>query len=145
MCLPMASPSRSGSVATYTVSADFAASLISLTTFSLPGITSYVGSKLFSMSTPRPFFGKSLMWPTDAMTLKSLPRYLLIVFAFDGDSTITSDLDITHSNVFYAYQGSHNNIEDPTIYCKRRIKYHERGMKFKRGGRRGSSRAPCGG
>jgi hypothetical protein len=32
------------------------------------------------------------MWPTDASTVKSFPRYLLIVFAFAGDSTITSDL-----------------------------------------------------
>src|SRR5262249_34110520 len=56
------------------------------------------------MSTPRPFFGRSLIWPTEAMTLKSLPRYLLIVFAFDGDSTITSDLDITHSNATFCQQ-----------------------------------------
>src|SRR5262245_23816149 len=91
------------------------------------------------MSTPRPFFGRSLMWPTEAMTLKSLPRYLLIVFAFDGDSTITSDLDITHSNVFYACRDAHNNIKYFAICCKRRIKYHERGMKFKRASDAGSA------
>jgi hypothetical protein len=32
------------------------------------------------------------MWPTEASTVKSFPRYLLIVFALAGDSTITSDL-----------------------------------------------------
>src|SRR5262244_1642495 len=43
------------------------------------------------MSTPSLLFGKSLTWPSEAFTTKSLPRYLLIVLAFAGDSTITSD------------------------------------------------------
>src|SRR5215471_13510599 len=43
------------------------------------------------MSTPSLLFGKSFTWPSEAFTTKSLPRYLLIVFAFAGDSTITSD------------------------------------------------------
>ena len=34
-------------------------------------------------------FGKSRMWPILATTLYVLPRYFSIVFAFDGDSTIT--------------------------------------------------------
>src|SRR5271156_2606555 len=51
------------------------------------------GAKLPSLrSTPILFFGRSLMWPTEASTVKSFPRYLLIVFALAGDSTITSDL-----------------------------------------------------
>ena len=33
---------------------------------------------------------RSLTCPYEARTLKSLPRYLLMVFAFDGDSTINS-------------------------------------------------------
>ncbi len=31
------------------------------------------------------------MWPMEALTLKFRPKYLLIVFAFAGDSTMTSD------------------------------------------------------
>src|ERR1700735_1614905 len=51
------------------------------------------GVKLTSLrSTPILFFGRSLIWPTEASTVKSFPRYLLIVFALAGDSTITSDL-----------------------------------------------------
>jgi hypothetical protein len=38
------------------------------------------------------------MWPTHASTVKSFPRYLLIVFALAGDSTITSDLLIAFLN-----------------------------------------------
>src|ERR1700761_7442980 len=54
------------------------------------------GAKLPSLrSTPILFLGRSLMWPTEASTVKSFPRYLLIVFAFAGDSTITSDLLIS--------------------------------------------------
>ena len=42
-------------------------------------------------STPSPFplTGRSRMWPMLDFTTKSLPRYLLMVFAFAGDSTIT--------------------------------------------------------
>ena len=39
-----------------------------------------------------PAVGKSRTWPTLDLTMKSEPRYLLIVFAFAGDSTMTSDL-----------------------------------------------------
>ena len=41
-----------------------------------------------------PDVGRSRMCPTLDLTIKSLPRYLLIVFAFAGDSTITSALPI---------------------------------------------------
>src|ERR1051326_2384794 len=47
------------------------------------------------MSTPRPFDGRSLICPIEAFTTKSLPRYLLIVFALAGDSTTTRFLAIT--------------------------------------------------
>ena len=33
-------------------------------------------------------FGRSLTWPMEARTVKSAPKYLEIVFAFAGDSTI---------------------------------------------------------
>ena len=39
-------------------------------------------------------FGRSLTWPTDDLTAKSPPRYFPIVFAFAGDSTISSFFDI---------------------------------------------------
>src|SRR3979411_1284120 len=57
-------------------------------------MTSYSGWKLFCTSTPRPFEGRSLICPIEAMTTKSLPRYLLIVFALAGDSTMTRFLTI---------------------------------------------------
>src|SRR6266849_3314182 len=47
------------------------------------------------MSTPRSFEGRSLICPIEAITMKSLPRYLLIVFALAGDSTITRFFAIT--------------------------------------------------
>ncbi len=60
-------------------------------TFSLPGITTRSVWKLFLMSTPSVFFGRSFTWPSDASTSYSLPRYLLMVLAFAGDSTMTND------------------------------------------------------
>src|SRR3954468_8451426 len=45
------------------------------------------------MSMPSFFSGRSMMWPTVARTRYARPRYLPIVFAFAGDSTITSDVD----------------------------------------------------
>src|SRR2546425_12180672 len=50
---------------------------------------SYSGAILFCTSTPKPFAGRSFMCPIEAFTMKSLPRYLLIVFALAGDSTTT--------------------------------------------------------
>ena len=43
------------------------------------------------------FFGRSLIWPTLDSTIKSLPRYLDIVLAFAGDSTITNDFAIINN------------------------------------------------
>src|SRR6185436_13900806 len=75
--------------------ASFAASFSSLRTFFRDSSDSYVSSKSLSTSTPSLLFGRSRTWPIDAITLKSRPRYLLMVFAFAGDSTTTSDFAIS--------------------------------------------------
>src|SRR5213592_4733264 len=59
-------------------------------TFLRDGIDSYSSAKSSSTATPSLLFGRSRMWPIDATTLKSRPRYLLMVFAFAGDSTTTN-------------------------------------------------------
>ena len=41
-----------------------------------------------------PAVGRSRICPTLDLTIKSGPRYLLMVFALAGDSTMTSDLPI---------------------------------------------------
>src|SRR5207249_61712 len=74
-----------------------AARLRSLTTLSLPWTTSYVGRKSCLRSTPGTglltplgfLLGRSRMCPTLARTRYSGPRYLLMVLALEGDSTIT--------------------------------------------------------
>src|SRR6185369_6352360 len=71
------------------------ATIFLLLRFFESGMISYSGSKLFWTSTPRPFDGRSLICPIEAFTMKSLPRYLLIVFALAGDSTITRFFTIT--------------------------------------------------
>src|SRR4051812_18176287 len=43
-----------------------------------------------SVASPAPV-GRSRMWPKLDFTMKSRPRYLLIVFALAGDSTMTSE------------------------------------------------------
>src|SRR5580700_7388455 len=81
------------------------ASFFSLaTTFSLPGITTYSVSKSFSTSTPSVLLGRSLTWPSDASTVKPLPRYFWMVFALAGDSTITKPL-VNVSSVGYCVFG----------------------------------------
>jgi hypothetical protein len=57
----------------------------------LPAMTTYSGSNFSSMATPSVFFGRSFRWPTEARTVNRFPTYLLMVFAFDGDSTMISD------------------------------------------------------
>src|SRR5439155_23456293 len=56
------------------------------------------------MSTPSLLLGRSFTWPSEAFTTYSAPRYLLIVFAFAGDSTITNDFleAIFVSDLFFA-------------------------------------------
>src|SRR5262245_54163544 len=82
-------------------SASLAAAFSSSTTFFLLGRISYSTAKPCCVSTPpitcvslAPFFflgflGRSRTCPMDAFTWKSRPRYLLIVFALAGDSTMT--------------------------------------------------------
>src|ERR1019366_3878180 len=76
-------------------SAFFAADFSSVITSLREGMLMYVGRKPCSTSTPSSFLGRSMTCPMDAFTRKSDPRYLLIVFALAGDSTITSDLPIS--------------------------------------------------
>src|ERR1700684_3720971 len=63
-----------------------------------PSMISYRGVKPCSTSTARSFFGRSLMWPSEALTMYCLPRYLLMVFALAGDSTITRAFGISNLN-----------------------------------------------
>src|SRR5262245_39569810 len=88
----MASPSRSGSGARYTLSTASAAARISSMTLALLRMITYCGWKFLAVSTPIFDFGRSFIWPTDAFTTKALPRYFLMVRAFAGDSTTRSDL-----------------------------------------------------
>src|SRR5262249_49066911 len=57
--------------------------------FPLPRMTTYSGAKPCSTSTPILDLGRSMTWPTDAFTVKPVPRYFLIVLALAGDSTTT--------------------------------------------------------
>src|SRR5208283_5211749 len=79
----------------------------------LPSMTSYFGRKPFSTSTARSFLGRSLMCPSDAFTTNCLPRYLLIVFAFAGDSTITNAFAI--SPVYPLEDGSNDYRINHTV------------------------------
>src|SRR5437773_6196509 len=40
---------------------------------------------------PMVLVGRSITWPMDALTVYFRPKYLLIVFAFAGDSTMTNE------------------------------------------------------
>ena len=50
---------------------------------------------LASTGLPLPLVGKSRICPTLDLTTNSAPKYLLIVLAFAGDSTMTNDFDIS--------------------------------------------------
>ena len=88
-CQPIASHSRSSSVANHTPSASFTCFLSSAITFLFSGVTSYVGSKSFLISIHIVLAGKSDTCPYDALTVTCFPKYPEIVLAFAGDSTIT--------------------------------------------------------
>src|ERR1700694_3132148 len=93
------------------------ASFFSLaTTFSLPGITTYSVSKSFSTSTPRVLLGRSFTWPSEASTVKPLPRYFWMVFAFAGDSTMTKPLVNVSSIDNYAFCEASTNWKKSTSY-----------------------------
>src|SRR6266480_3865622 len=89
-CQAMASPSRSGSVARSTRSDAFAAFLISARVLAFSLMVTYSGVKPFSTSTPSLRCGRSRRCPTVALTVYPEPRYLPIVLALVGDSTMTS-------------------------------------------------------
>ncbi|OPY57986.1 MAG: hypothetical protein A4E56_03452 [Pelotomaculum sp. PtaU1.Bin065] len=99
----MASPSRSGSEAINTWSAFFSATRKSLIVLPLPRIVIYFGLNPFDMSTPNWLLGKSRTCPMEALTIYFLPRNLLIVFAFAGDSTITKVFDKQHTSFYITW------------------------------------------
>ena len=68
-CQAMASPSRSGSVATKMSSASLAALRIWVMTLPFPRMVWYLGWKSFSTSMARSFSGRSRMCPMQASTL----------------------------------------------------------------------------
>src|SRR6266496_5222478 len=72
--------------------ATLAAFLSSERVLVLPLMVTYFGSKPRSTSTPSSRVGRSRTCPTVALTSYPAPRYLPMVFAFVGDSTITSEL-----------------------------------------------------
>src|SRR5690606_21451697 len=49
-------------------------------------------ARSFVSTAPVPLVGRSRIWPTLDFTTNSLPRYLFMVLALAGDSTITNDL-----------------------------------------------------
>ena len=73
-CQLIASPSRSSSVASHTVSAFLARPLSSVTTFLDDGLTSYLGVKSLSMSTLSLPLARSRICPIEDFTTKSFPR-----------------------------------------------------------------------
>src|SRR6201994_3532771 len=85
----MASPSRSGSVARMSLSAPLSAFAMSLSRPAALGSTSQIIWKLVSGSTDPFLAGRSRTWPKEARTSYEVPRYLLIVLALAGDSTMT--------------------------------------------------------
>ena len=68
-CQEMASPSRSSSVASQTVSASFTIFLMSVISFFFSVKTSYCGEKCLEISMPRSFWGRSRTWPLLEMTV----------------------------------------------------------------------------
>src|SRR5262245_42351424 len=87
----MASPSRSGSVATYRASAFSAAFFSSSSTLRFAGDTTYFGLNPFLGSTPNCDLGRSRTWPIEALTMYFEFKYFWIVLTFVGDSTTTRD------------------------------------------------------
>jgi hypothetical protein len=55
------------------------------------GLGFFFGTLASSDSTRSPPAGRSRMWPKEDFTINPLPRYLLMVLALAGDSTMTSE------------------------------------------------------
>src|SRR5690348_8945197 len=72
------------------VEAVLAAFLSSDSVLVLPLMVTYLGSNPRSTSTPSSRVGRSRRWPMVAFTSKPEPRYLPMVLALVGDSTMTS-------------------------------------------------------
>src|ERR1700722_10604916 len=98
--------------------------------FFFPFITSYTGLKSLSTSTERFFFGRSFTCPSEAFTTNCLPRYLPIVFAFAGDSTMTRLFSIV-TMCFLVYEsetteilpqsaktGTEHSVPSPPTRCR---------------------------
>src|SRR3990170_1239162 len=105
-CQPIASPSRSGSVATYSASAFSAAFFSSSTTFRFVARTRYSGLKPFFTSTPSRDLGRSRTCPMQALTMYFESRYFWIVLTFVGDSTTTSDRFATIFSLYHLGTGT---------------------------------------
>ena len=106
----MASPSLSGSVARYKISAFFIIDFNCEITFVLSFEGTYVAENPLSTSTPRSLLGRSLTWPTDASIAYSSPKKRFKVLALDGDSTIIKLLDFCPicRNLHHFYSNNQN-------------------------------------
>ena len=95
-CQEIASPSRSGSVASQSRSAPFSALAIAATCLLPRSSALPVHGEAFSSGRTEPSFGgRSRTWPKLASTVKLPPRYLLIVLALAGDSTTTTSVMVS--------------------------------------------------
>src|SRR5580692_540359 len=79
-------------------------------------MTTYSVSKSFSTSTPRVLLGRSFTCPSEASTVKPLPKYFWMVFALAGDSTITKPLLNVSSVDSYAFCEASTNWKNSTSY-----------------------------
>ena len=79
---------------TYSIFEGSTISLIRPITSSFPAIVSQTTEKSLSISTLNLLLGRFFICPTDASTKYSFPKYLLIVLAFAGDSTIMRDFSM---------------------------------------------------
>ena len=82
-------------------------------TFFRAGIATYSGLNPASTSTPSLFLGRSRICPIEATTRKPEPRYLLIVRALAGDSTMTNDFAILPLDSPLPYHHSQDRLKRP--------------------------------
>src|SRR4051812_35223496 len=69
-------------------------------------------------------WGRSRMWPMLASTVKPRPKYLLIVFAFAGDSTITSACSGVSPFVFAALRFAISHEQFVNLQCLGKLDSH---------------------